>query len=142
MNCLSAFHSLRERTITENSMVVLLQGLQGAVTTVDMRNESTARGRVVNVDAFMNVRMEEVLYRDWKGQLTQLQDLFITGRNIRYIHIPDHIDIMKTIQSQLAKIHRARNFASQGGGRKEYEKQAVVFPQLPLHKCPPPPAPP
>ncbi|XP_029369330.1 U7 snRNA-associated Sm-like protein LSm10 [Echeneis naucrates] len=118
-----AFHSLRERTITENSMVVLLQGLQGAVTTVDMRNESTARGRVVNVDAFMNVRMEEVLYRDWKGQLTQLQDLFITGRNIRYIHIPDHIDIMKTIQSQLAKIHRARNFASQGGGRKEYAKK-------------------
>lgn len=115
-------NSIRERTIAENSMVVLLQGLQGEVTTVDLKNESTARGRVVNVDAFMNVRLEDVLYRDRRGQLTRLQDLFITGRNVRYVHIPDHIDIMKTIQTQLAKIHRVRNFASHGGGRKEYAK--------------------
>ncbi|KAL6099422.1 lsm10 [Pungitius sinensis] len=117
------FNSIRERAIAENSMVVLLQGLQGEVTTVDLRNESTARGRVVNVDAFMNVRLEDVLYRDRGGKLSKLQDLFITGRNIRYVHIPDHVDIMKTMQSQLAKIHRVRNFASHGGGRKEYAKK-------------------
>ncbi|XP_061884836.1 U7 snRNA-associated Sm-like protein LSm10 [Entelurus aequoreus] len=118
-----AFNSIRERTIAENSMVVLLQGLRGQVTTVDLRNESTARGRVVNVDAFMNVRLEEVLYRDRKGTPTRLQDLFITGRNIRYVHIPDHVDIMKTIQGQLAKIHRVRNFGKEGGGRKEFAKK-------------------
>uniref|UniRef100_A0A3Q3WJR5 Sm domain-containing protein n=1 Tax=Mola mola TaxID=94237 RepID=A0A3Q3WJR5_MOLML len=111
--------SIRERTIAENSMVALLQGLQGEVTTVDLRDESTARGRVVNVDAFMNVRLEDVLYRDRRGRHTQLQELFITGRNVRYVHIPDHVDIMKTIQNQLAKIHRVRNFAREGGGRKE-----------------------
>ncbi|KAM9838193.1 U7 snRNA-associated Sm-like protein LSm10 isoform 1-T2 [Aulostomus maculatus] len=116
-------NSIRERTIAENSMVVLLQGLQGQVTTVDLRNEGTARGRVVNVDAFMNIRLEDVLYRDRRGQLTKLQDLFITGRNIRYVHIPDHVDIMKTIEGQLAKIHRVRNFAKEGGGRKEYSKK-------------------
>lgn len=115
--------SIRERRIAENSMVVLLQGLQGEVTTVDLKNESTARGRVVNVDAFMNIRLEDVLYRDRRGQVTQLQDLFITGRNVRYVHIPDHMDIMKTIQSQLAKIHRVRNFAREGGGRKEFTKK-------------------
>ncbi|XP_047461383.1 U7 snRNA-associated Sm-like protein LSm10 [Mugil cephalus] len=115
--------SIRERTIAENSMVILLQGLRGEVTTVDLRNESTARGRVVNVDAFMNVRLEDVLYRDRRGRLTELQDMFVTGRNIRYVHIPDHVDIMKTIQGQLAKIHRVRNFASQGGGRKEYSQK-------------------
>ncbi|XP_034017178.1 U7 snRNA-associated Sm-like protein LSm10 [Thalassophryne amazonica] len=115
--------SIQERSIVENSMVVLLQGLQGEVTTVDLRNETTARGRVVSVDAFMNIRLEEVLHRDRRGRLTQLQELFITGRNVRYVHIPDHMDIMKTMQSQLAKIHRVRNFGSQGGGRKEYAKK-------------------
>lgn len=115
--------SIRERTIAENSMVALLQGLQGEVTTVDLRDESTARGRVVNVDAFMNVRLEDVLYRDRRGRHTQLQELFITGRNVRYVHIPDHVDIMKTIQNQLAKIHRVRNFAREGGGRKEFSKK-------------------
>ncbi|XP_022042587.2 U7 snRNA-associated Sm-like protein LSm10 [Acanthochromis polyacanthus] len=117
------FSSIRERTIAENSMVVLLQGLQGEVTTVDLRNESTARGRVISVDAFMNIRLADVLYRDRRDQLTRLQDLFVTGRNVRYVHIPDHVDIMKTIQNQLSKIHRVRNFASEGGGRKEFPKK-------------------
>ncbi|XP_056270470.1 U7 snRNA-associated Sm-like protein LSm10 [Pseudoliparis swirei] len=119
------FNSIRERTIAENSMVVLLQGLQGEVTTVDLRNESAARGRVVNVDAFMNVRLRDVLYRDGRGELSELRDLFIAGRSVRYVHIPDHVDIVKTMQGQLAKIHRVRNFGSRGGGggRKEYAKK-------------------
>uniref|UniRef100_A0A3P9J1Y5 Organic solute carrier partner 1a n=1 Tax=Oryzias latipes TaxID=8090 RepID=A0A3P9J1Y5_ORYLA len=111
-------NSIRERTIAENSMVVLLQGLQGEVTTVDLRDESSARGLVLNVDAFMNIRLKDVLFLDRRGQTAQLQDLFITGRNVRYVHIPDHVNIMKTMESQLAKIHRVRNFA--GGGRKEF----------------------
>ncbi|XP_067112294.1 U7 snRNA-associated Sm-like protein LSm10 [Osmerus mordax] len=115
-------HSIRERTIAENSLVILLQGLHGQVTTVDLRDESTARGRVINVDAFMNVRLEEVLYRDRRGRQSQLADLFVTGRNIRYVHIPDDVNIVETIQSQLARIHRVRNFAGERGGRKEYAK--------------------
>ncbi|KAM4724870.1 U7 snRNA-associated Sm-like protein LSm10 [Anableps anableps] len=115
--------SIRERTIAENCLVVLLQGLQGEVTTVDLRDESTARGRVLNVDAFMNVRLEDVLYRDRRGRSARLQELFVTGRNVRYVHIPDHVDIMKTIQNQLARIHRVRNFGSEGGGRREFAKQ-------------------
>ncbi|KAM3858131.1 U7 snRNA-associated Sm-like protein LSm10 [Diretmus argenteus] len=116
--------SIRERAIAENSMVILLQGLRGQVTTVDLRDESTARGRVVNVDAFMNVRLAEVLYRDRRGRLAQLEDLFVTGRNVRYVHIPDHLDIMETIQAQLAKIQRVHNFGSEKrGGRSEYAKK-------------------
>lgn len=115
--------SIRERTVMENSLVVLLQGLQGEVTTVDLRNECTARGRIINVDAFMNIRLEAVLYRDRRGQIANLQDLFVTGRNVRYVHIPDHMDIMRTIQTQLARIHRVRNFAREGGGRKEFAKK-------------------
>lgn len=115
--------SIRERTMAENSLVLLLQGLQGEVTTVDLRNECTARGRIANVDAFMNMRLEAVLYRDRRGQLANMQDLFVTGRNVRYVHIPDHVDITKTIEMQLARIHRVRNFAHEGGGRKEFAKE-------------------
>lgn len=115
--------SIRERTIAENSLVVLLQGLQGQVTTVELRDESSVRGRVINVDAFMNIRLEDAHYRDRRGRLARLQDMFVTGRNVRYVHIPDHMDIMKTIQGQLARIHRVRNFAREGGGRKEFAKK-------------------
>uniref|UniRef100_A0A1A8FC49 LSM10, U7 small nuclear RNA associated n=1 Tax=Nothobranchius korthausae TaxID=1143690 RepID=A0A1A8FC49_9TELE len=116
------FNSIRERSISENSLVVLLQGLQGRVTTVDLRDESTAQGRVLSVDAFMNVRLKDVLYQDRRGRRRQLQDLFITGRNVRYVHIPDDVDMMKTIQNQLDKIHRVRSFGSEG--RKEFSKKS------------------
>ncbi|XP_027030414.1 U7 snRNA-associated Sm-like protein LSm10 [Tachysurus fulvidraco] len=116
-----ATQSIAERTISENSLVVLLQGLQGQVTTVELRDESKARGRVLNVDAFMNVRLEDVLYRDRHGNISEMADMFVTGRNVRYVHIPDHVDITETIKKQLEKIHRVRCFT--GKGRKEYSKK-------------------
>ncbi|XP_027720476.1 U7 snRNA-associated Sm-like protein LSm10 [Vombatus ursinus] len=113
-------HSVKERTIAENSLVILLQGLRGLVTTVDLRDETVARGRVDNVDAFMNIRLAEVTYTDRQGQQVQLDDLFVTGRNVRYVHIPDDVDITATIEQQLQAIHRVRNFGSEGKGRREF----------------------
>nr|XP_033801538.1 U7 snRNA-associated Sm-like protein LSm10 [Geotrypetes seraphini]XP_033812518.1 U7 snRNA-associated Sm-like protein LSm10 [Geotrypetes seraphini] len=113
-------HSIKERTISENSLIILLQGIHGSVTTIDLRDESTAKGRILNVDAFMNIRLAEVTYTDRKGRVSQLDDLFVTGRNIRYVHIPDEVDIVSTIENQLQKIHRIRNFGSEGKGRKEF----------------------
>ncbi|KAK2834102.1 hypothetical protein Q7C36_014803 [Tachysurus vachellii] len=116
-----ATQSIAERTISENSLVVLLQGLQGQVTTVELRDESKARGRVLNVDAFMNVRLEDVVYRDRQGNVSEMADMFVTGRNVRYVHIPDHVDITETIKKQLEKIHRVRCFTEKG--RKEFSKK-------------------
>lgn len=111
-------HSIKERTIAENSLIILLQGIHGLVTTVELRDESTAKGRVINVDAFMNIRLAEVTYTDRKDRVSELDDLFVTGRNVRYVHIPDEVDIIKTIEKQLETIHRVRRFGEKG--RKEF----------------------
>ncbi|KAM4702245.1 U7 snRNA-associated Sm-like protein LSm10 [Discoglossus pictus] len=111
-------HSVKERTIAENSLVILLQGLHGQVTTVDLRDESSVTGSITNVDAFMNIRLAKVIYRDRKGKETELDDLFVTGRNVRYVHIPDEVDIISTIEGQLQKIQSVRGFG--GKGRKEF----------------------
>ncbi|XP_022352611.1 U7 snRNA-associated Sm-like protein LSm10 [Enhydra lutris kenyoni] len=113
-------HSVKERTISENSLIILLQGLQGQVTTVDLRDESVARGRIDNVDAFMNIRLANVTYTDRWGHQVELDDLFVTGRNVRYVHIPDEVNITATIEQQLQVIHRVRNFGSKGQGRREF----------------------
>ncbi|KAL2772858.1 U7 snRNA-associated Sm-like protein LSm10 [Daubentonia madagascariensis] len=113
-------HSLKERTISENSLIILLQGLQGQVTTVDLRDESVARGRIENVDAFMNIRLSKVTYTDRWGHQVELDDLFVTGRNVRYVHIPDDVNITATIEQQLQIIHRVRNFGGKGQGRWEF----------------------
>lgn len=115
-------HSVKERTIAENSLVILLQGLHGHVTTVDLRDESTATGRVTNVDAFMNVRLAEVTFTDRQGTVSHLDELFVTGRNVRYVHIPDEVDIRATIERQLQAIHRVRYFGGRDKGRKEFRR--------------------
>ncbi|CAH2221903.1 U7 snRNA-associated Sm LSm10 [Pelobates cultripes] len=115
---MEVFHSVKERTIAENSMVILLQGLHGYVTTVDLRDESTARGTITNVDAFMNIRLANVTYKDRQGKEAKLDDLFVTGRNVRYVHIPEEVDIIRTIEEQLQKIQSIRGFG--GKGRKEF----------------------
>ncbi|NWX28058.1 LSM10 protein, partial [Notiomystis cincta] len=93
-------HSLKERTIAENSLVILLQGLRGRLTTVELRDESAAAGRVTSVDAFMNVRLAEVTFRDRQGAL----------------------DIRATIEEQLRAIHRVRFFGGRDKGRSEFPR--------------------
>ncbi|KFO12228.1 U7 snRNA-associated Sm-like LSm10, partial [Balearica regulorum gibbericeps] len=104
----------------ENSLVILLQGLHGHVTTVDLRDESTATGRVTNVDAFMNMRLAEVTFTDRQGTASHLDELFVTGRNVRYVHIPDEVDIR--VERQLQAIHRVRYFGGRDKGRKEFPR--------------------
>ncbi|KAM4877398.1 U7 snRNA-associated Sm-like protein LSm10 [Thomomys bottae] len=113
-------HSLKERTISENSLIILLQGLQGQVTTVDLRDESVARGHIDNIDALMNIRLAKVTYTDHWGHQVELDDLFVTGHNVRYVHIPDDVNITATIEHQLQIIHRVRNFGGKGQGRHEF----------------------
>ncbi|KAG8588372.1 hypothetical protein GDO81_005961 [Engystomops pustulosus] len=111
-------HSVKERTIAENSLIILLQGLHGLVSTVDLRNESSVTGTIINVDAFMNIRLKKVTYTDRHGQEAKLEDLFVTGRNVRYVHIPEEVNILDTIEEQLKKIQSVRGFG--GKGRKEF----------------------
>ncbi|XP_053560762.1 U7 snRNA-associated Sm-like protein LSm10 [Bombina bombina] len=111
-------HSIKERTIAENSLVILLQGLHGYVTTVDLRDESSVTGCIINVDAFMNIRLSNVKYIDRKEKEIQLDEIFVTGRNVRYVHIPEEVNIIRTIEDQLKKIHNIRGFG--GKGRKEF----------------------
>ncbi|XP_051494057.1 U7 snRNA-associated Sm-like protein LSm10 [Apus apus] len=113
-------HSVKERTIAENSLVILLQGLRGRRTTVELRDESAATGLVTNVDAFMNVRLAGVTFTDRQGTVSQLDELFVTGRNVRYVHIPDEVDIRATIEQQLQAIHRIRYFGGRDKGRREF----------------------
>ncbi|KAH0631058.1 hypothetical protein JD844_005145 [Phrynosoma platyrhinos] len=113
-------HSVKERTISENSLVVLLQGLHGRVTTVELRDEAVAVGRLANVDAFMNIRLAETTFTDRRGRSSELSDLFVAGRNVRYVHIPDEVDIRATIEAQLQLIHRVRTFGGRDKGRREF----------------------
>ncbi|XP_077019389.1 U7 snRNA-associated Sm-like protein LSm10 [Tamandua tetradactyla] len=112
-------HSVKEQTISENGLIFVLQGLQGEVTTVDLLDQSVARGRIDNTDAFMNIHLAQVTYPDDWGHQVEQDDLFVTGRNVHYVHILDDINIIATVEQQL--IHQVHNFGGKGKGQGRHE---------------------
>ena len=99
----------RERAASERTLVCLLQALQGHRTTVELRNESTAEGLIANVDGFMNVCMSDVKFSKQNGrEVLDFPTMFIQGKQIRYVQIPDFIDMRKAIEEQLTKIGNTR----------------------------------
>ena len=107
----------KERAKTEKNLNLLLRGLIGHLTVVELRNESMAAGKIVNVDGFMNISMAETTFRKVNGQETEFEQFFIVGRNVRFVHIPDHLDIMAVIQRELSKITKSRTGDVIGRGR-------------------------
>lgn len=98
----------RERALSERTLVCLLQAVQGQRTTVELRNESSAEGLIENVDGFMNISMSDVTFTKGNGEVMGFPTMFIHGRQIRYVQIPDFIDMRKAIDEQLSKIGNTR----------------------------------
>lgn len=99
----------RERAVAERTLVCLLQAVQGHRTTVELRNESSAVGLIENVDGFMNISMSDVKFTKGNGgEVMEFPTMFIHGRQIRYVQIPDFIDMRKAIDEQLSKLAGTR----------------------------------
>ncbi|KAK7791716.1 hypothetical protein R5R35_000290 [Gryllus longicercus] len=98
--------SKREKFYSYNTLVCLIEGLEGKYTTVDMRNESFVYGKIMQADGFMNLVMSDVTYVDGRGSEYNFDSFFVHARNIRYIHIPTELSIIQTINEQLQKMKR------------------------------------
>ena len=96
----------KERILAETTLVCLLQAAQGHVTTVELRNESSAEGKIENVDGYMNIVMTNVKLTKQNGQVLNLPQMFIHGRHIRFVQIPDEIDMRAALKKQADKYKR------------------------------------
>ena len=113
----------RGRAVSERTLVCLLQAVQGHSTTVELRNESSVEGMIENVDGFMNISMTDVKFSKQNGrEVMHFPTMFIQGRQIRYVHIPDFIDMRKAIEEQLKKIEKTRKV---GAGRRKKRDSTI-----------------
>jgi len=102
-----------ERSQTLNTLTCLLKGLVGQVTTIDLRNECCVNGRVMSVDSAMNISLTEAMFAPPgvnpvcprcttdAASVKEFDEFYVQGRNVRFVHIPDSIDIVQTIQEQI-----------------------------------------
>ena len=94
----------REKYFIANSMVCLLKAVEGMETTVELRDEKVAKGRIDSVDGFMNMNMTDVTLKFLlTGEEKKFDSFFINGRTIRYVHIPDEVDMKRSMDKVLKR---------------------------------------
>lgn len=98
--------TVRERTLMMNNLTCLLQSLIGKSTKVELRNEKTVYGHVESVDSLMNTVMVNAKLVDVFQESTFFETMYIQGKNIRFVHIPDSINIAREIHTQIDVLRR------------------------------------
>lgn len=90
----------RERFYIMNTMLCLLKTLEGKCTTVELRDEKEVTGEIIKVDGFMNITMKNV---KWKSLTKEqaFEEFYVCGKMIRYVHIPDEMDIKQSMERKL-----------------------------------------
>ncbi|XP_017768190.1 PREDICTED: U7 snRNA-associated Sm-like protein LSm10 [Nicrophorus vespilloides] len=96
--------------LLHNSMACLLNALVGKYTVIDLRNESSVHGKVVEVDGYMNTELEDCTFQNARGELLPFETFFVRSRNIRYVHVPSDCTALDLLQEQLKpKLKKVRS---------------------------------
>ena len=111
--------SLREKFKIKNTMVCLLKAIEGKRTQVELRNENVIVGTIVVCDGYMNLTMRNVIFKPVKGKEARFTDFYVQGKQIRYVHIPDEVDIIKAMEYLAKGRNQYREMRGRGsrGGR-------------------------
>ena len=118
---MSLLVSNKEKAQSLNTLLCLLQGCVGYETVVELRNDDAAEGHILQVDGYMNVSMVDVTFTRAKtGTVMHFEDFYIQGKNLRYVHIPDELDITQTIQAQLGIASHIREHKERQPPRKKF----------------------
>ena len=112
--------SVRDRTKIENSMACLLRGLVGKRTTIELRNEDSINAVIDHVDSNMNVDLSDATCTSLRQDPREFDRLYVHGKNIRFVHIPDEVSIIETIKEQIGV------FRGRGKFRDKMEKKRVL----------------
>ncbi|XP_013195334.1 U7 snRNA-associated Sm-like protein LSm10 [Amyelois transitella] len=93
--------SSKEKFYYHNTLLCLVRALEGKNITIDLRNDSYICGCITTVDGFMNVSFANAVYCDPQGNEFQFENIFVQGRNIRYVHVPETMSMLTIIKNEL-----------------------------------------
>lgn len=118
--------SRRECYFFHNHLTGIVKKIENYYTTIDLRNESCVTGKIVHVDGYMNIDLEDAIFYDVRGTEIPFQSFFIRARNIRYVHIPLELSITDLMQSIGQKVRRPkiktkRSFKTKRAQRRQQE---------------------
>lgn len=96
----------RERFYFANTMLCLLKAIEGQSTTVELRDEKEVFGKIIQVDGYMNITMANVTLKT-AGCARRFDRFFVNGRLVRYVHIPDEVDMRSAMEGYLQRSNQS-----------------------------------
>ena len=98
-----------EKFRSEQTLICLLHACKGHSTTIELRDETSIHGLISHVDGYMNIKVAEATMTKIDGLVQHFEELFVQGNKIRFVHIPDEIDMKKAIFEQLKNFEKTKN---------------------------------
>uniref|UniRef100_A0A1Q3FCA6 Sm domain-containing protein n=1 Tax=Culex tarsalis TaxID=7177 RepID=A0A1Q3FCA6_CULTA len=114
----------KERYNSFNDLTALTQCLVDRNILIDLRNETSVAGKITDVDGFMNISMQNVVYIDELGKQFRMEEFMIYPRYIRYIHIPEELEIKPVLEQHFANLSGVRKQQQQPTRRTYKMKRA------------------
>lgn len=81
----------------------ILSSLQGQEVVVELKNDFELRGVIEEGDWGLNLVLRGVSQTNTSGQLQKFDSLMVSGKTIRFVHIPSYINVRKSV-AQYSKI--------------------------------------
>lgn len=120
-----------EKYLICNTLVGIMKECVGKRVQIDLRNEMHVYGQVVSVFGEMNVMLRDACFispsnalKLSMGETSEpssklFNEITIRGRNIRFVHVPDEIDMISALQRQIFNLGRKKN----AGTKNEFKKR-------------------
>ncbi|KAF2077481.1 hypothetical protein CYY_001180 [Polysphondylium violaceum] len=75
------------------TLLCVFSALKGTQITIQLRSDTEFYGTIENVDKHLNIELSDARSTNKFNQIIEYQLILVQSRNIRYIHIPDRIDL-------------------------------------------------
>ncbi|GKY90920.1 hypothetical protein MPSEU_000064800 [Mayamaea pseudoterrestris] len=111
-------------TSTTNTVgipIKLLYEAEGMKITVELKSGEIYRGLLLGAEDTMNVSLSEVLRTSRTGQISKLPTVYLRGKSIRFIALPDLLKsapMLQKVSSQKRKMDEASARDGQAKKRK------------------------
>ena len=95
-------------------LVRFLMKLSGETVTIELKNGSVATGTVVGVDISMNTHLKKVKFANNGATAQHLDSLSIRGNNIRFVILPDNLNLEQLLIDDTPKNRPPKNDSGDG----------------------------
>lgn len=126
--------SAHEKSLNYNTLIGIIKACVGKRIQIDLRNETHVYGQVESVFSEMNVIMSDAYFispsialeiNKQDGKMSampkQFSEITIRGSNIRFVHIPDEVDMISALGNQILSMNG--RLKQNGAGKNEFKKK-------------------